>query len=69
MSELDFDDEELVPPYDADDEYIDNMYEYFLEFMILYQEDGVTVNCFYDMIERDYTPEALQEALRDPNEW
>ena len=47
MSELDFDDEGLVPPYDADDDYIDNIYEYFSEFMILYQEDGVTVRESY----------------------
>jgi hypothetical protein len=48
MSEINLDDEELLPPYDADDNYIDSMYEYFLEFMILYQEDGVTIREHYE---------------------
>ena len=50
---------------------LDSLYDPKSRYDELYEQYGMELadDCFHDMVERDYTPEALQEALRDPNKW
>lgn len=36
---------------------------------IIMQNNEMADNDFYEMIEQDYSPEALKELLKNPNEW
>jgi len=52
-------------------EEIDCFYDAKSRYEELYEQEHMDAvdDRIYEMVERDYAPEALQEALKEPNKW
>lgn len=48
--------------------YLDNFKDRYYELLEKINTKGVEDE-LYEMVEKDYSPEALEEALKNPNEW